>query len=60
MFYPVAAEISRLQSEISFTKNEKETLTKSHEKLQQKAGQQVCMGCVIIQQFICLFAMYFG
>jgi len=39
----VAAEIAHLQTEVTSTKSEKENLTKSYEKLQQKAGQQVCI-----------------
>ena len=37
----MAAEITRLQTEVTSAKNEKDSLTKSYEKLQQKAGHQV-------------------
>ena len=41
IFTLVAVEIARLQTELSSTKSEKDAISKSHDKLQQKAGQQV-------------------
>jgi len=41
IFTLVAVEITRLQTELSSAKSEKDTISKSHDKLQQKAGQQV-------------------
>ena len=44
----MAAEITRLQTELTSAKNEKDSLTKSYEKLQQKAGHQVWTPLLIV------------
>ena len=52
IFTLVAVEIARLQTELSSTKSEKDAISKSHDKLQQKAGQQVWWCVTVIH---CIF-----